>query len=69
MIDMMMFACCVCMCQVRTKIVPQCVEFYYLNKKLHDKREKQKEEENRHCDLEQQTNVSTLLEQIQVFLL
>lgn len=66
---MTVYVCvCVCMCQVRTKIVPQCVEFYYLNKKLHDKQEKQKEE-NRHCDLEQQTNVSTLLEQIQVFLL
>lgn len=59
---MCVFACvCVCMLQVRTKTVRQCVEFFYLNKKLQDKQEKQKEEEKRAGELEQQTSVSTLL--------
>lgn len=49
------------MLQVRTKTVRQCVEFFYLNKKLQDKQEKQKEEEKRAGELEQQTSVSTLL--------
>lgn len=50
----------VCMCahQVRTKTVPQCVEYYYLSKKLHDKQEKEKEQERQECELEQQTRVS-----------
>lgn len=40
----------------------QCVEFFYLNKKLQDKQEKQKEEEeNRDGEVEQQTSVSVLL--------
>lgn len=47
-----------CVCQVRTKTVPQCVEYYYLSKKLHDKQEKEKAEERQECDLEQQTRVS-----------
>ncbi|KAM9425310.1 uncharacterized protein KZ484_008812 isoform 2-T2 [Pholidichthys leucotaenia] len=45
---------------VRTKTVRQCVEFYYLGKKLLDKQKKQKEEEEeeiRNRDLEQQKNV------------
>lgn len=47
------------MLQVRTKTVQQCVEFFYLNKKLHDKQEKQKQEYH-DGGLEQQTGVSTL---------
>jgi len=45
------------MLQVRTKTVCQCVEFYYLSKKLQDKQKKQKEEENRDTLVEQQKNV------------
>ncbi|TNN53252.1 Zinc finger protein 541 [Liparis tanakae] len=41
---------------VRTKTVCQCVEFYYLSKKLQDKQKKQKEEENRDALVEQQKN-------------
>lgn len=43
--------------QVRTKTICQCVEFFYLNKKLRDKQEKQKEEENRDGETERQTSV------------
>ncbi|GLD53648.1 transcriptional-regulating factor 1-like protein [Lates japonicus] len=39
---------------VRTKTVGQCIEFYYLSKKLLDKQKKQKEEENRDGELELQ---------------
>lgn len=49
------------MLQVRTKTACQCVEFFYLNKKLQDKQEKLKEQEKRAGELEQQTSVSTLL--------
>ncbi|KAM8897712.1 uncharacterized protein AB9W97_008978 isoform 2-T3 [Spinachia spinachia] len=43
---------------VRTKTVCQCVEFYYLSKKLQDKQVKQKEEENRNRLMEQQKNMT-----------
>ncbi|XP_076022073.1 uncharacterized protein LOC143012689 isoform X2 [Genypterus blacodes] len=43
--------------KVRTKTVCQCVEFYYLSKKLQDMQKKQKEEEDRDRRLEQQKNV------------
>ena len=36
----------------------QCVEFYYLNKKLQDKRDKQREEENKDGEMVQQGSVS-----------
>lgn len=52
---------CTCAHQVRTKTVPQCVEYYYLSKKLHDKQEKEKEQERQECELEQQTRVSWAL--------
>ncbi|XP_040038805.2 uncharacterized protein LOC120822900 isoform X3 [Gasterosteus aculeatus] len=45
---------------VRTKTVCQCVEFYYLSKKLQDKLMKQKEEENREKLLEQQKNMTPI---------
>ncbi|XP_071750357.2 uncharacterized protein LOC139907758 [Centroberyx gerrardi] len=46
---------------VRTKTVCQCVEFYYLSKKLLDKQKKQrKEEEDRDGGMEQQTNVAPI---------
>lgn len=35
----------------------QCVEFFYLSKKLQDKQKKQKEEENRDGEMQQQKNV------------
>ncbi|CAG5929324.1 unnamed protein product [Menidia menidia] len=37
---------------LRTKTVPQCVEFYYLSKKLDDKQKKQKEDETRELQLQ-----------------
>lgn len=44
---------------VRTKTVCQCVEFYYLSKKLQDKQKKQKEEdERRDGELDQQKSVT-----------
>ncbi|XP_073331231.1 uncharacterized protein [Pagrus major] len=43
---------------VRTKTVGQCVEFFYLSKKLQDKQKKQKEEENRDGEMQQQKNVT-----------
>ncbi|XP_059211194.1 uncharacterized protein LOC131989864 [Centropristis striata] len=42
---------------VRTKTVCQCVEFYYLSKKLQDKQKKQKEEEKRD-EVEQQKSMT-----------
>lgn len=54
------FKCvCVLNLQVRTKTAQQCVEFFYLDKKLHEKQEKQKQE-NQVGGLEQQTGVRTL---------
>lgn len=44
------------MLQVKTKTVQQCVEFFYLNKKLRDKQEKHKQE-NQDGGLEQQAGV------------
>lgn len=49
-----------CMLQVRTKTVGQCVEFYYLSKRLLDKQKKQ-EEENRNGEMEQQKTVRNTL--------
>ena len=43
--------------QVRTKTLSQCVELYYLSKKLQDKQKKQREEEIREAVMEQQKNV------------
>lgn len=54
-----MCVCCMCMLQLRTKTVQQCVEFFYLSKKLRDKQEKQKQE-NEDGGLEQNTGVSRL---------
>ncbi|XP_068444181.1 transcriptional-regulating factor 1-like [Clinocottus analis] len=47
---------------VRTKTVCQCVEFYYLSKKLQDKQKKQKEEENRDALMEQQKNATPIFQ-------
>lgn len=52
------------MLQVRTKTVCQCVEFYYLSKKLQDKQKKQKEEESRDALMEQQKNVRNMMSQL-----
>lgn len=50
-----------CVFQVRTKTVCQCVEFYYLSKKLQDKQKKQKEEdERRDGELGQQKSVRNI---------
>lgn len=46
-----------CVLQVKTKTTGQCVEFYYLSKKLLDKQKKLKEQENRERELEQQKSV------------
>ncbi|XP_041821635.1 uncharacterized protein LOC121626945 isoform X2 [Chelmon rostratus] len=43
---------------VRTKTVCQCVEFFYLTKKLQDKQKKQKEEENRNGQMEEQKSTT-----------
>ncbi|KAM9335588.1 zinc finger protein 541-like [Symphorus nematophorus] len=43
---------------VRTKTVSQCVEFFYLSKKLQDKQKEQKEEESRDGEMEQQKSVT-----------
>ncbi|XP_022066253.2 uncharacterized protein LOC110962559 [Acanthochromis polyacanthus] len=45
---------------VGTKTVRQCVEFYYMSKKLLDKQKKQKEEESRDGVLEQQKHVTPI---------
>ncbi|XP_039997447.1 uncharacterized protein LOC120797663 isoform X2 [Xiphias gladius] len=49
---------------VRTKTVNQCIEFYYLSKKLLDKQKKQKEEENRAGEHEQQKNVTPICQPV-----
>lgn len=50
---------CVCVLQVRTKTTRQCVEFYYMSKKILDKQKKLEEEEkSRDGELEQQKSVS-----------
>lgn len=46
-----------CVLQVRTKTARQCVEFYYMSKKILDKQKKLEEEENRDGEQEQQKNV------------
>ncbi|XP_063757269.1 transcriptional-regulating factor 1-like isoform X2 [Eleginops maclovinus] len=43
---------------VRTKTVSQCVEFYYLSKKLQDKQKKQREEDIREAAMEQQKSIT-----------
>ncbi|XP_051285179.1 uncharacterized protein si:dkey-19b23.10 isoform X1 [Dicentrarchus labrax] len=43
---------------VKTKSTCQCVEFFYLSKRLQDKQKKQKEEEKRDAEMEQQKNVT-----------
>ncbi|KAL6118704.1 uncharacterized protein ACO6RY_03442 [Pungitius sinensis] len=49
---------------VRTKTVCQCVEFYYLSKKLQDKQVKQKEEENRDRLMEQEKNMTSICQPV-----
>ncbi|XP_074478959.1 uncharacterized protein LOC141760225 isoform X1 [Sebastes fasciatus] len=49
---------------VRTKTVCQCVEFYYLSKKLQDKQKKQKEEEKREAVMEQQKNITPICQPV-----
>ncbi|XP_042079067.1 uncharacterized protein LOC102311270 isoform X1 [Haplochromis burtoni] len=50
---------------VRTKTVCQCVEFYYLSKKLQDKQKKQKEEdERRDVELDQQKSVTPMCQPV-----
>nr|XP_046237291.1 uncharacterized protein LOC124054883 [Scatophagus argus]XP_046237292.1 uncharacterized protein LOC124054883 [Scatophagus argus] len=43
---------------VKTKTVCQCVEFFYLSKKLQDKQKKQKEDENRDEEMDQQKSIT-----------
>ncbi|XP_071333852.1 transcriptional-regulating factor 1-like isoform X2 [Trachinotus anak] len=45
---------------VSTKTVSQCIEFYYLSKKLLDKQQKQKEEESRDGELERKKSVTPI---------
>ncbi|XP_030017504.1 transcriptional-regulating factor 1-like [Sphaeramia orbicularis] len=45
---------------VKTKTVRQCVEFYYLSKKLQDKQKKLKEEENRNTEVTEQKRVTPI---------
>ncbi|XP_024861309.1 uncharacterized protein LOC108234834 isoform X2 [Kryptolebias marmoratus] len=45
---------------VRTKTASQCVEFYYLSKKLVDKQKKQKEDECRDAELELQKRMASV---------
>ncbi|XP_067435784.1 uncharacterized protein [Thunnus thynnus] len=49
---------------VKTKTVCQCVEFYYLSKKLLDKQTKQKEEENRDGETEQQESTTPICQPV-----
>ncbi|KAG7495526.1 hypothetical protein JOB18_001054 [Solea senegalensis] len=49
---------------VRTKTVSQCVEFYYLSKKLLDKQRKQREEEKREGELERQKSVTPICQPV-----
>ncbi|KAM4536572.1 uncharacterized protein PAE49_021113 isoform 1-T2 [Odontesthes bonariensis] len=50
---------------VRTKTVTQCVEFYYLSKKLVDKQKKQKADECRDGQLELQKNVTPICQPVE----
>ncbi|XP_074518435.1 transcriptional-regulating factor 1-like [Halichoeres trimaculatus] len=49
---------------VKTKTVSQCVEFYYLSKRLQDKQKKQKEEESRDGMNEQLKNITPLCQPV-----
>ncbi|XP_044040661.1 uncharacterized protein LOC122870499 isoform X2 [Siniperca chuatsi] len=49
---------------VKTKTVCQCVEFYYLSKRLLDKQKKQKEEENRNGEMEQQKSITPICQPV-----
>ncbi|XP_075943027.1 uncharacterized protein LOC142945972 isoform X1 [Anarhichas minor] len=49
---------------VKTKTACQCVEFYYLSKKLQDKQKKQREEENREALMEQQKNMAPICQPV-----
>ncbi|KAI3376514.1 hypothetical protein L3Q82_016963 [Scortum barcoo] len=49
---------------VRTKTVCQCVEFYYLGKKLLDKQKKQREEEKRDGEMEQQKSITPICQPV-----
>ncbi|XP_069573119.1 uncharacterized protein [Brachyistius frenatus] len=50
---------------VRTKKIRQCVEIYYLSKKLLDKQKKQLDEEKRDGELEQQKSVTPIREPVE----
>lgn len=50
---------CVCL-QVKTKTACQCVEFFYLSKRIQDKQKKQKEEESKQGEMEQQKSVRNI---------
>uniref|UniRef100_UPI0037E98888 uncharacterized protein n=1 Tax=Semicossyphus pulcher TaxID=241346 RepID=UPI0037E98888 len=54
----------ICGQTVRTKTVSQCVEFYYLSKKLQDKQKKQKEEESRDVEMEQQKSITPICQPV-----
>ncbi|TKS92770.1 Zinc finger protein 541 [Collichthys lucidus] len=43
---------------VRTKTARQCVEFFYLSKRIQDKQKKQKEEESKQGEMEQQKSIT-----------
>lgn len=49
---------------VRTKTMCQCVEFYYLSKRLQDKQNKQKEEEQRDAAMEQQKSITPICQRV-----
>ncbi|XP_053199049.1 uncharacterized protein si:dkey-19b23.10 [Scomber japonicus] len=49
---------------VKTKTVSQCVEFYYLSKRLLDKQAKQKEEESRVRETEQQESATPICQPV-----
>ncbi|XP_042368487.1 uncharacterized protein LOC121962317 [Plectropomus leopardus] len=50
---------------VRQKTMCQCVEFYYLSKRLQDKQKKQKEEESRNAVMEQQKNIPPICQPVE----
>ncbi|XP_049425209.1 uncharacterized protein si:dkey-19b23.10 isoform X1 [Epinephelus fuscoguttatus] len=50
---------------VETKTMCQCVEFYYLSKKLLDKQKKQKEEESRNAVMEQQKRITPICQPVE----
>ncbi|KAL7374420.1 hypothetical protein ABVT39_000308 [Epinephelus coioides] len=50
---------------VETKTMCQCVEFYYLSKKLQDKQKKQKEEESRDAVMEQQKRITPICQPVE----